>query len=313
MAGKAAKKAASAAVETLDEGEVPSSKFGAPQEKGLQNGLGLEHLFPNGPVKLAPKEAADDTEVEAEDESTPDHDDKKKTPPKDPKTGRFLKVKQESEPPIEDAKPDDDQDTLKKRLKDTRDWASQVNKRNQELDAQLRKLEADHKALADKLNGVAPDVTSKDVDPVEMAKLNERARISKAIAEQVYGPDVVQELIYAENSPYRQLEQADPYVKARVFQAEQPVMEAIKQLKWKNFTDSYGNDPDDVVAKITEEVKAEFVKNLKDRSRGKRTIEDVGGLHDVGGHGEDTRVESHQAVKEVDLRSVFPGFPTGSF
>jgi hypothetical protein len=69
-----------------------------------------------------------------------------------------------------------------------------------------------------------------------------------------------------------------------------------------------------IVAKITEEVKAEFVKTLKQRSQGKRTIEDVGGLHDVGGHGEETHVSPGDKVPSVvALKDIFPGFPTGSF
>ena len=170
--GKAAKPVV--VTEAVDEGEVPSSQFAKATEKGLTNGLGLEHLFPNASkaAKAAAVELDEADEVDAE-----AGEPKKVTPPKDPKTGRFLKTKPaESEPPIEDAQPNDDQDTLKKRLKDTRDWASQVNKRNQELDLQLKKLEKDHKTLADKLNGVAPDnEQTQEADNVAMARLNERA------------------------------------------------------------------------------------------------------------------------------------------
>lgn len=300
--------------EPLDEGEVPLSTVAPAKEKGLSNGLGLERLFPTQTPtpKVVVDEDVDEAEVKSDE---PAKDEKKATPAKDPKTGRFLpKADKQSEPPVEDAKPDDDQDTLKKRLKDTRDWASQVNKRNQELDAQLKKMDSDYKVLASKVDGTYVEPKKDEVDPVEMARLNERAKISRAIAEQLYGADVVQELIYAENSPYRQLEQADPVVKARVFQADQPVMEAIKQLKWKNFIDTFGNDPDDIVAKVRAEVKAEFVKTLKEKGRGKRTIEDVGGLHDVGGHGDDEHVvPGNKAPDMVDLKAVFPGFPTGSF
>jgi hypothetical protein len=314
MAGKSAKKA-TVSSEVVDEGEVPLSKAAPATEKGLTNGLGLEHLFPAASKTPAPAKAAAPADEADEDSPEQDAPEKKETPPKDPKTGRFLpRKKEESEPPIEDAHPDDDVETLKKRLKDTRDWATRVNKQNQDNAEKLKKLEADHKALADKLHGTAPDVKPKDMDPVELARLAERTKISKAIAEQAYGPEVVQEMIYAENSPYRQLEQADPYVKARVFEHEQPVMEAIRQLKLKNFHDTYGEDPDSIVAKITEEVRAEFVKNLKKEGRGKRTIEDIGGLHDTGGRGSETHVVSDSKKSDtVNLAEVFKGFPTGSF
>lgn len=298
-----------ASSETVDQGEIPSSKFGSPQEKGVQNGLGLEHFLPSPGKAKAADADPDPDEAEADEQDT---EPKKETPPKDPVTGRFLKVKKESEPPVEDAKPDDDAETLKKRLKDTRDWATKINKTNQDLVSRLKKLEADHAALSKELHGTPKEDA---VDPAELAKLNERARISRAVAEQAYGKEMVEELIYAEGSPYRQLEQADPYVKARVFQADQPVMEAIKQLKIKNFHDVYGDDPDQIVAKITEEVKADFVRNLKERGRGKQTVEDVGGLHSVGSHDASSHVvpDASDKPKTVDLRTVFPGFPTGSF
>jgi hypothetical protein len=310
-----APKAAVIADETLDEGEVPLSTVDAAEDEGLSNGLGLERLIPApSKTKVLAKKA---TVVEETDEPELKLDktaEKKETPPKDPKTGRFLpKIGQSSDPPIEDAKEGDDSDTLKKRLKDTRDWASQVNKRNQELDVKLRKLEADHNKLAAQLAGTYVEPSEPTVDPVELARLTERTKISRGIAEQLYGHELVQQLIYDEASPYRQLEQADPYVKARVFQADQPVMEAIRQLKWKQFTDQYGTDPDAIEAKLREEIKAEFVKTLKEKGRSKRTVEDVGGFSDMSGSGSEDNRADRKAVISLDPKTLFPGFPTGHF
>ena len=312
------KKAPVVVDETLEEGEVPLADVDAAEDEGLSNGLGLEKLIPATPKgKPAAKKEADDAEEDADEpDPKPDKkaDEKKVAPAKDPKTGRFLpKSAKSSEPPVEDAQEHDDSDTLKKRLKDTRDWASKVNKENRELGDRLRKLEADHTKLSQQLAGTYVEPTEPVVDPVELAKLTERTKISRGIAEQVYGHETVQELIYDEGSPYRQLEQADPFVKARVFQADQPVMEAIRQLKWKQFTDQYGTDPDDVVAKLREEIKAEFVKTFKEKGRSKKTIEDVDRLTDMGGSGDGQDRADHKPEISLDPKKLFPGFPTGHF
>ncbi len=177
----------------------------------------------------------------------------------------------------------------------------------------MKKLQADQAVLSKKLDGTYVEKEEPAVDAVEMARLTERTKISRALAENLYGVEMVNELIYDEGSPYRQLEQADPFVKARVFQADQPVMEALRQLKWKNFTDQYGSDPDEVVAKVREEVTAELVKSFKEKSRGKKTVDDMDGLTNMGGTGERERTSEHPKVAPTNLTHIFPNFPTGHF
>ena len=298
--------------EAITPDEVPSSKIAEAEEEGLSNGLGLELLVP------APKKAAAAKPVVDEDEEEPDPKpdakaaDKKETPAKDPKTGRFLKKAAVSEPALEEPNEADDSVTLKKRLKDTRDYATKVNKTNQELTTRLSKLTADFEVFKAKAEGTYVEPKENTIDPVELARLTERTKISKAIAENLYGAETVEELIYAEGSPYRALEQADPYVKARVFAADQPVIEAIRQLKWKNFTDLYGDDPDKVVAALRDELTAELVKTFKEKNRTKRTVDDVGGLTDVNGSGGD-REEPRTKPTKLDSKTLFPNFPTGHF
>ena len=288
------------------------------EEEGLSNGLGLEALIPNVPKPKPEDEAPEDEPVGEDTHEEPDEtsdeekpkDDKKKGPDKDKKTGRFLKRKTDT-PPVEDAHEDDDSETLKKRLKDTRDWATQVNQKAQASDILVKKLQADIAILTKKVEGTYVEGEEQKMDPVELARLTERTKISRAIAEQVYGPELVQELIFAENAPYRELEQTDPFVKAKVFGAEQPVMEAFRQLKWKHFHDQYGADPDDAYAKVRDEIRAEFVKSLKEKGRGKKTVDDMEGLTNMGGEG--GRTDTHPKTGPINLAKVFTNFPTGSF
>ena len=316
MAGKAKVPA----VESIEQDEVSESKIAPATEKGVTNGLGLELLFTNAPKakpSSTPKpKAKEEVEEDLEelDEETPElKDDKKETPAKDPKTGRFLSRKT-LEPPVEDAKDGEDATALKKRLKDTRDWATKINQQNEEWKTKFSKMESEFKVLQAKADGTYDENAAPKVDPVELAKLQERTKISKAIAEKVYGFELVKELVFDEDSPYRALEQMDPMVKAKVFNSEEPVMEAIRQLKWKTMTDKYGQDPDEVVEKLREELKAELVDAFKQKGRSKRTIEDVDGLSGMndGGDGTEDRVK-HDAASKVDLKTLFPGFATGSF
>jgi hypothetical protein len=305
--------------ESVEVDEVDESNVGAAEEKGLSNGLGLEALFPTiqKPKKVTKVLDTENTGAldadEAADEDAPTAE-KKETPAKDPKTGRFLKkAAAKDTPPIEDAADDDDSDALKKRLKDTRDWATQVNQKAQASDLLVKKLQSDIAILTKKVEGTYVEPAQPEVDPVQMARLEERAKISRAVAEQIYGPELVQELVYAEDAPYRVLEQADPFVRAKVFGADQPVMEAIRQLKWKHFFDQYGTDPDDAYGKVRDEIKAEFVKTLKEKGRGKKTVDDLDGLSNMNGAGGSERTSEHSKVAPTSLAKLFPGFPTGHF
>lgn len=272
----------------------------------LSNGLGLELLMPSPPSAESASKASEESKLNADRKEKP-------TAERDPKTGRFLPVKVESDLPGNEEAANDEPETLKKRLKDTRDWATKVNQTNQELDRQLKALQAEMGVLKQKFDGTYVEPDKSDVDPVELAKLTERTKISRGIAEQLYGHDEVRRLIFDEGSPYRELEQADPLVKARVFQAEQPVMEAIRQLKWKGFVDKYGQDPDKIVDTIYKEAEAAFVQTLKQKGLKTKTVEDVGGLSAVQGEGggRDTGVSNSPA--SVDLSKVFTNFPTGHF
>lgn len=288
---------------TSQAGSHPLSGSG----KKLDNGLGLELLLPTPSAEPASK-------VSEEVEPTVDKAQAEEKPPleRDAKTGRFLPTKAKSDPP-DDEGANDEPETLKKRLKDTRDWATKVNQTNQEQARQLKALQDELSVLKQKFDGTYTEPEKPEVDPVELAKLTERTKISRGIAEQIYGHDEVRRLIFDEGSPYRELEQADPFVKARVFQAEQPVMEAIRQLKWKGFVDKYGQDPDKIVDAIHKEAEAAFVETLKKKGLKTRTVEDVGGLSAVHGEGggKDTKVSD--APTGVNLASVFTNFPTGHF
>lgn len=302
----------------LDSGEVSLHDAAPAESKGLANGLGLEKFIAI-PAKPAEKK-----------EHTPE--------PRDAADPDKKSVKPDAKPPVKDAsKPDDKKsdgkkstkddasskketvtvESLSKRLEDTRNWATKVNSENIKLRNDYTSILKEVDILKQKLAGtyVEPKEPSPD-DKAKLAVLEERVKISRALAEELYGPEFVQETVYAENSPYLQLEQMDPLVKARVFNADRPVIEAIKIVKERQFRDKYGDDPEKIHAAIREEVRQEIVDEIKRAKSEKKTVESVNGLHGVHAISDkDTGIDPGKTGKptSVDLRSIFGGnFPTGA-
>jgi hypothetical protein len=286
------------------------------QEKGLANGLGLEAFIPSvASLKKSETKAEGVKKVEG---SKEDGGSEKAEAQQAEVKSAFLPSVENADEVNADEKvaeekegkeAPDSVDTLKKRLKDTRNWATQVNSRNKELDRKLQEVLDQQKVLQAKLDGTYIEPVAPQVDPTEMAKLNERIKISRALAEEKYGVESVNQWVFNDDAPYRTVEQADPLVKARVFQSDRPVLEAIQVLREVQFKNKYGSDPDAIVAKIREEVKQEFLNDLSAKERKVRTIEDIHGLNGTS----TATVKQKDTRADVDLRNIFTGFPTGYF
>jgi len=259
--------------EVVDE-VTPTPQSAEP--KSMQNGLGLEQLL-----------------------TTP----KKPSPPKDPVTGKFLKADgSPGEPKVKgEAKPPEtlDLETLNKRLKDTRDWATKTNQENESLKARLKVLEA-------KIDGTYVDPP--DPSP-ELEKYWERVKVDRDILVDQYGEETVQTRIFEQDSPFTKLTQADPLINERLRRANRPVLEAWKILERYEFEQKYGSEPDAIKAAIITEYqtqqRAELDAELKGR---KQTIESVSTLAGLGGV---PREHAPKPAGGIDVKKVFPMFPQG--
>jgi hypothetical protein len=251
-----------------------------PEPKSLQNGLGLEQLLP-----------------------------KKPSPPKDPVTGKFLKAdgspgvakpKGETKPPDT---PVDPLETLNKRLKDTRDYATRVDQENKGLKERLKVLEA-------KIDGTYIEPTGPSPEQqAELERYWERVKVDSKVLAEAYGEETLQARIFAEGSPYRELEQADPLITERLKRAERPVLEAWKILDKYEFEQKYGSEPDAIKAAIIKEYQAQQHAELAAEIKGhKPTIESVSTLAGLGGVPRD---KTPKPAGGMDLKKVFPLFPQG--
>jgi hypothetical protein len=287
------------------DGEVPLSTVSPAEEAGLSNGLGLERFIDQPPAGAKPSASAAS----------------KKDSPKDEPDPKKASVTAESKAEAEDDDPDqkgdeksDDVEALKKRLKDTRDWATKLAKEKKAQDRELAAIRAKQVELEARLNGTyvePPQPTAEQL--ADLNKLDEKIKLSRVRAEERYGSEYVQKAIFEEGSPYRELEQMDPAVKARVFAHAEPVMEAIRVLEEKAFFDKYGREPKSILAKIKAEVEQELIEGIKNKKGRKGTIDDVSHLSNVAGVGVKREDGVQKPPSTVNLHSIFgSNFPTGS-
>ena len=154
---------------------------------------------------------------------------------------------------------DVDDNPYKKRYNDTAKWANSVNQElagiKKDISIANKKLDGTYDAEAEAKENVPT--------PNQIAQTSEirgKVAASAAMAEDKYGKEYVQKMIFADNAPFRQYDN-DPYVQGRVLSSNAPVMEAIRIMKEREFFGKYGHEPEAIEAKIRET----FEKELTDK------------------------------------------------
>lgn len=275
------------------EAEV-TAKPASTDPNSLQNGLGLEALLPaTGPItkpssasKAAPK---------SEKVTQPDVE------PVDVKPTPVKKV-------VADEKPATDIPTLEKRLKDTRDAFTKSNQEKAELKRQLNAQAEQIKVLTERMDGtyVAPTALPPDQQSF-IDKFMGRIEVDRAILEEEYTPDVIQKLLFDADSPYQQIEIADPSVRQRIQNAKRPVQEAMKVLKEREFYAKYGNDPDRIREALLAEERESLTAEIRKELKGK-PIESVHSVSGMNGASRDEQRKEPVRGTMPDLDKAFPTF-----
>lgn len=151
-----------------------------------------------------------------------------------------------------------DRNAFEKRLKDTRDYATRMRQRAVKLEQRLRDEYAD--ALEDLGDdpGDLPDgekpAAAAGLDP----ELQVRVNASLMAATRLHGKEKIEKLLLAPDSPYKKLEQQEPWVTARVMASAEPVFEALALLEERAFFDHYGRDIAAAKKKLREEIETEI-------------------------------------------------------
>jgi hypothetical protein len=142
-----------------------------------------------------------------------------------------------------------------------------LGRKVQELESQISKLVEENKIYQAKLSGTYEEPAAPTPDQIKaQAEFEAKEKISRQEAYRLYGEDVVQAQIYADDSPYRDLVKADPSVHFKVMRSDLPALAAMRELRRHEFEQTYGDDPTKWEEKITEKLKPKLFKEFKDQA-----------------------------------------------
>lgn len=134
-----------------------------------------------------------------------------------------------------------------------------VTRENAELRKKIQALEGD--------GSDAREPTPDEV--VQSARFQERQNLSLRQAVKTYGEDHINEMIFAEGSPYRQYVEVEgqSWMRDRVLSSDDPIQTALDLVNMEQFCEQYGRSPETIKEMILEEkkdeLKAEVLKELK--------------------------------------------------
>ena len=124
-----------------------------------------------------------------------------------------------------------------------------------DLKREFTALTESHRVLQAKADGTYEEPAKPTTEEVEArAEFRGRETASRAIAEQLFGETEVMRQIYEDDSAYKLLVQAQPWLHLRVTRHPQPAVEAMRVLKEQVFLEKYGADVTQWVAKIEAEL-----------------------------------------------------------
>lgn len=128
-------------------------------------------------------------------------------------------------------------------------------------------LAEENRVLTAKLAGTYEEPVQPTTPELEArAEFKGRETASRAVAEGLFGAEAVQTQVYDDESPYKRLVQAQPWLHVRVAKSAQPTVEAMRVLEEQAFLAKYGTDVRQWVTKIEAELKPKILDDLKRQS-----------------------------------------------
>lgn len=192
-----------------------------------------------------------------------------------------------------------------KKSADEKGHAAAARRLGSEVATLKRELQAvadDNRVLKAKLDGTYEEPTAPTAADVEMrAEFKGRETASRAVADGLYGAEVVQAQVYDDASPYKTLVQAQPWLHVRVAKSAQPTVEAMRVLKEQEFLAKYGTDATQWVSKIEAELKPKMLDEFKKQSVTPVTGRQAPSVTEARGSG--------GTAREKSLEDLFYGKP----
>lgn len=161
--------------------------------------------------------------------------------------------------------------TEKPETKQTTEEADKASKSNRKLGQEMSDLKREMKTvleanrvLQEKLEGTYKEPAQPTSEEIAArAEFKGRETSSRSIAEGLHGAAKIQSDIYDDDSPYKTLVAAKPWLHHRVARHAQPAVEAMKVLHEESFKDKYGDDPAQWVTKIEAELTPRLEAHFK--------------------------------------------------
>lgn len=189
--------------------------------------------------------------------------------------------KEKAKPPVEGEPPKDETSSpkptweeekkvLEKRLRDTQDWGNRQSQENAALKRGHQQLTEAIEILNKKIDGTWTDEDESARQARAMQEeqvyqhhqsqamiLEGKLKASREAANIMFGKEVVDQLVFADNSPFMYLLQ-DPVIRDIITQSDSPVQKGIELMRMQGFEDKYGNTPEAIYANIEKEVEAKL-------------------------------------------------------
>lgn len=269
-------------------------------------------------AKLTPKPVENPVDIkEVQDESpktvsaTPEKTDGTKAPgTQDTETGR---VASEAHAPAAktattelktEDKPKEDM-VEAKRLKDTQRSWHEEHKARLRAEADVVEMKAQLGRIEKKIDGTHEEPKSPSPEQATAeADTKGRIRASHHAAVRQYGQDFVMSTVWATDSPYQELQANSPAIRARVMEAEDPVLEAIAVVKEHQDGLKYGRTPEEIRKKMEAELTPKITQDILDglKSKPGPATKTMGKVR-----GDTERVSlKNEAPSRLDFRAVFP-------
>lgn len=206
-----------------------------------------------------------------------------------------------------EAKPEPEMVTMTKQELESLKYKHREDKRT------LKKELDEVKAKLRELTGEAED-KKPELDPIKMAALQERIRLSKTLFTKVHGADLLQQLIFEEDSPWQQIEQQardGDHEAIRLYEravnAEDVYGEIKAILDERALFAKYGTtNLQDILIKREQELEQEITTRLEQKfgssSRGHEPMPPT--LGRVSGGNEDLRKTMQDEEREYSLSSL---------
>lgn len=197
------------------------------------------------------------------------------------------------------------EEPVEKRLKDTQKWGNEEHKARLDAERKAVALEVQLKRIEEKLDGTYEEPSGPTSEQLTAdADIKGRIRASHRAAVRSYGEPFVMETVWNADSPYQELQAKDPRIKARVMEADDPVMEAIAVVKEYQDGVKYGRTPEEIKQKIEAELRPKLQQEILEGLKTKpgpatNTLGNVRG-------GAERSEQKNDAPTRLDFRTVFP-------